>query len=194
MIPAPQAWPAPPGDHHALVADLELPHRNRRAIRQLMAAGSVAVPALREGLRHPSAAVRAGCCVVLDHFLDETCIPFLMENLDHPDAGVRSWAIHALACDRCKEGACRPGEADVVPVAIRMAECDPSREVRAQALGMLGPAAVRRPDAQAALERARRSDPSPNCRRIAARWSPGGPLYERALKAVLLESRRTSAG
>ena len=190
MIPAPWPWPAEPGDHLALVADLQLPHRAKRALRELMAAGRAGVPALREGLRHPSPAVRAGCCVVLDHFLDESCLPLLIENLDHPDSTVRSWALHALACDRCKEGTCRPGEADVVPIAIRMAATDPERSVRAQALALLGPSAVSRTDALEALADARRSDPSPNCRRIAGRCSPGGPLYERALKATRLEARR----
>ena len=46
-------------------------------------------------------------------------------NLDHPEGMVRAWALHALACDRCKEGECRLGEDDVVPIALRMLREDP---------------------------------------------------------------------
>src|SRR5438445_8792241 len=103
-----------------------------------MAAGMGATPALRRGLRHASPDVRVGCCVVLDHFMDDSALPDLIANLEHDVASVRSWALHALACDRCKEeGACRPGEQDVVPIAIRMLAEDPSPGVRKQAAGML---------------------------------------------------------
>jgi hypothetical protein len=47
---------------------------------------------------------------VLDHFLDEAALPELIENLRDEDDLVRARAMHALACDRCKEGACRSGE------------------------------------------------------------------------------------
>src|SRR5262249_44949551 len=87
-------------------------------LRGLMAAGSLATPAVREGLHHPEPAVRVGCCQVLDHFMDEAALPELIENLGHENETVRAWAMHALACDRCKEGICRPGEDQVLPAAI----------------------------------------------------------------------------
>lgn len=112
-------------DHDRLVEDLAIPHRSRPALRELMRAGADATPAVRRGLGHESPRVRAGCCMVLDHHLDEDAIPELMANLDHPDAGVRNWAMHALACDRCKEGACRPAEDETVPIALGMLASDP---------------------------------------------------------------------
>ncbi len=100
-----------------------------------MAAGAECTPALRSGLRHPNPVVRARCCVVLDHFLDASALPELIANLDHENEHVRRWALHALECDRCKEGECRPGEDDVVPIALRMLAEDPSRRVRGEGCG-----------------------------------------------------------
>jgi HEAT repeat protein len=162
------------------VDDLGVPHRAKAALRALMAAGPEATPMLRHGLGHANASVRIGCCIVLDHFLDDAALPELIANLQHEDDGVRGWALHALACDRCKEGACRPGEDDVVPLALRMLADDPSRRVRTQAAHLLGQsAAIARPDVTAALERARASDVHPNVRKVAARYVPGGAIYER---------------
>jgi HEAT repeat protein len=176
-------------DYDRHVADLAVAHRAKRALRALMAAGSLATPALRRGLRDADPLVRAGCCIVLDHFLDEETLPELMENLAHPDERVRGWALHALACDRCKEGACRPGEDEVVPLTVRMLRDDPSRRVRAQAVHLLGAVAQRRPDALVALERARVHDADPNVRKIASRYTPGGAIFERgAARAYALPS------
>jgi hypothetical protein len=165
--------------YQRLVEDVGVKHRAKDALRQLMAAGPRAVPALRRGLRHPNPAVRVGCCVVLDHYLDEAAIPDLLANLTHDDAQVRAWALHALACDRCKEGTCRPGEDDVTPIAVRMLREDPSRRVRQMAAGLLGPSVHRRTDVGRALERARDHDPDPTVRKIASWYTPGGPIYRR---------------
>jgi HEAT repeat protein len=166
-------------DHWEDVENLAVPHRAKRALRSLMAAGSLATPALRRGLRHADPLVRAGCCVVLDHFLDEAALPELMMNLQHEDERVRSWALHALACDRCKEGSCRPGEEEVVPLTVRMLRDDASRRVRVQAVHLLGVVVSRRPDVLEALTRARDGDPDPNVRKVARRYTPGGAVYER---------------
>src|SRR5947208_16632545 len=95
-------------DFDRIVDDLAIEQRAH------MAAGTTATPAVRRGLRHAVPAVRARCCAVLDHFLDADAIPELVENLDHEDPWVRMGAIHALGCDRCKEGECRPMEHDVI--------------------------------------------------------------------------------
>lgn len=166
-------------DYDAKVEELAVAHRRKYARRTLMEAGPSATPAVRKGLRHESPDVRRACCQILDHFLDEAAVPELMENLAHPDPSVRAWAVHALACDRCKEGACRPGEGDTVPIAIDMLRNDPAREVRGQAAGLLGPAAHRRSDVVAALRDACANDPDPAVRKIAGWWVPGGPRFER---------------
>jgi hypothetical protein len=162
-----------------LVEDLGVDHRAKDALRQLMFAGSLATRALRRGLRHDHAEVRVGCCRVLDHHLDEAAIPELIANLTHENAEVRTWAMHALACDRCKEGACRPGEDDVLPIALRMLRDDPSRAVRKEAAQLLGRSAHRRSDVCRALELARENDPDPLVRKVARWYTPGGTIYRR---------------
>jgi HEAT repeat protein len=170
-------------DYDALVDQLGIKHRARQAFATLMAAGSEATPALRRGLLRGDAEVRAKCCAVLDHHLDEDALPELIANLAHPEGKVRAWALHALACDRCKEGACRPGEDDVIPIALRMLRDDRSRRVRTMAAQMLGPAVHRRPEIAPALEHARDHDVHPVVRKVAGWYAPGGPIHRRLAKA-----------
>jgi HEAT repeat protein len=127
------------------VEELGIAHRAQAALRGLMDAGPRATLIVRQGLQHPNPEVRVGCCKVLDHFLDESALPELIENLAHPDEEVRSWALHALACDKCKEGVCRPGEADVIPLAVEMLLTDRSRRVRQMAAGRTGAPTRRTP-------------------------------------------------
>jgi HEAT repeat protein len=181
-----------------LVQDLAIRHRHKDAYRRLIVLRTAATPAVRRGLCHSDAVVRIGCCKVLDHFLDEDALPGLLENLRHEDAGVRTWALHALACDRCKEGACRPAESDVMPVAIELLLGDPNRQVRQMVAGLVGLAVHRSGDAAEAMARAAKDDPHPVVRKIARWFVPGGPRYERlrpkACRAVSRSSVRGSSG
>jgi HEAT repeat protein len=161
------------------VAELAVEHRWRAAYWHLLLAGADATSAVRRGLAHADAVVRVRCCMVLDHHMDDDALPELKANLDHEEAAVRSWAMHALACDRCKEGECRPAEDDVVPIAIRMLREDPSVLVRRQAAGMLGPAVHRRDDVVRALIEAKEADADPVVRKVAGWWVPGGPRFVR---------------
>lgn len=156
---------------------LGVPHHASEALRRLMAAGGSAAPVVRTGLRHPDPAVRVGCCKVLDHHMDDAALPELIANLTHPDEQVRAWALHALACDRCKEGACRPGEDHIVPIAAKMLLEDPSRRVRQMAAGMVGEAVHRSAAALPALEHALRCEPHPVVRKICSWYVRGGPRY-----------------
>ncbi len=165
-------------DLFQIVENLGIPHRHRDALRALMRAGAKATLAVRAGLAHADPMVRVGCCRVLDHFLDKDAVPELIENLSHPNAQVRAWALHALACDRCKEGVCRPGEDQSLGQAIRMLSEDPVREVRQQAAELVGLAVHRSPAALAAIERASRQDPHSVVRKMANWFAPGGPRYE----------------
>jgi HEAT repeats len=126
-------------DFDRLIEDLGIEHRARAATRLLMAAGMSATPAVRRGLKHRNPRVRARCCGVLDHFLDADAIPELMDNLGHDDPEVRLMAMHALGCDRCKEGSCRPAEDDVVAAAMRLLAHDPDRLSARQQPMRLGP-------------------------------------------------------
>jgi hypothetical protein len=180
------------GPFERLVEELGVAHRAKEALRHLMEAGGLATPAVRRGLRHPNPAVRVGCCQVLDHFLDEGALGELIGNLTHPNAEVRAWAMHALACDRCKEGVCRLGEDEVIPIATHMLLHDDSRHVRQMAVGLLGPSVHRRPDVLRVLEYACDHDPHPVVRKIARWYTPGGPRYER-LAPRLPKKRKSSS-
>lgn len=180
-------------DYAGFVQALAVPYRRAEAFRLLLKAGVKAIEAVQNGLEDTSPEVRVGCLRILDHHLFEDAIPALLENMRHPDASVRAWALHALACDRCKEGTCRPGEEDAVPIAIEMLERDPSRGVRMMAADMLGPSAVRNDDVVKALLRAAENDPHPNVRKKARWYVPGGPIYERlAKKAKAAELRQAT--
>ena len=135
-----------PADQAQLVEWLAVPHQSAYAIRKLKQLGSRAVPSLRHGLQHPEHLVRVGCCIVLDHVYDDSCLPGLIENLNHPHPDVRTWALHALACDRCKKGVCRPAENLILDPAIRLLLYDPERKVRQMAAVMLGPSVHRSPE------------------------------------------------
>ena len=161
------------------VESLAVEHRRKEALRALLSAGPRATDALRRGLHSDDAQVRLGCCYVLDFFMDEAALPDLVANLDHDDESVRSRALHTLACDRCKKGACRPAEGAVVPIALRLLKADPSRRVRTQAADMLGQVVHRHLDVQRALEAARDTDPHPMVRKVAGWYAPGGPRFER---------------
>jgi HEAT repeat protein len=172
-----------------LIEDFAVPHRFKQTVRRLMAAGWPTTPALRRGLRHDDPDVRVGCCVVLDHFLDDAAVPELVAVLADEDPRVRSRALHALACERCKEGACRPGEDDVIPIAIRMLLSDESRSVRSQAAQMLTHAVHRHEDVRRALEHARDHDPDRLVRQIAGWAAPGGPIFRRLTPKPVRKTR-----
>lgn len=158
---------------------LAQPHRRKAAMRKLMAAGRAATPAVREGLRHDDPNVRVGCCDILDHYLDEDAVPELVENVTHPHPSVRGRAMHALACERCKEGVCRPGEDAFTPLVIEALRNDPSKDVRLQAAGLLGPGVLRNPEVLETLLGVHRQDASPAVRKVAGMWIPGGVHYEK---------------
>lgn len=166
-------------EYDRVVDELGIEHRAKAAMRSLIAAGTRATPAVRRGLGHADPRVRARCCDVLDHFLEADAIPELMENLRHSDAGVRARAMHALACDRCKEGACRPAEDEVISAAIRLLSKDPDRFVRKAAIEALGPAVHRGREALDAVVAAHDADPDPLVRKVAGWYCPGGSIYQR---------------
>jgi HEAT repeats len=173
-----------------LINQLGVRHRMTAAYRTLFGMGFAAVPAAREGLRHENADVRYHCCAVLDHFLVPEALSDLIGMLRDPDPRVRRSALHTLACDRCKEEACRPIEAEVLPEALRMLNEDGDRHVRAMAIEVVGQYVHTNPMAERALVDARTNDPSPAVRKKAGWYAPGGPIHTRTAPRPARKARR----
>ena len=162
-----------------LVDALADPHRCFQAYQMLRRRGPAASLAARRGLQHPSAQVREYCCLVLDHLMDAGNASALIEALDDPAERVRLAAAHALACERCKDGAWRPAAASVLPRAISLMAGDESAYVRAMAVELVGLWVHSHPAACSAIERAAAADSAAAVRKKASWYAPGGTIYHR---------------
>ena len=154
-------------DYDGWVAQLARSSRHQEAKWYLRTVGADAVPAIRRGLQHRRAIVRRTCVNLLDALVDEASLPDLISAMEDEDPTVASRALHALACEACKTGACRPNEELFVPRALALLRTSPNAGVRANAVNALGRIAARRPDVAAALLDAAERDPSPGVRNIA---------------------------
>ncbi|MGW4379458.1 HEAT repeat domain-containing protein [Kitasatospora sp. NPDC004531] len=166
-------------DNEALVACLGDPQRAVAAHRELLRRADDALGAIRAGLSHQDAAVREGCCRLLDHLVDTDSMDRLIAMADDPDARVRIAAFHALACDRCKGDTCAPGADRVLAPALRHLAADPDPRARAYAAELVGKFAHTDPRALTALQTAHTDDPSPAVRKKTGWYIPGGPIHER---------------
>jgi HEAT repeat protein len=167
----PRSTPAG-GDFDGWVRLLGSDAYRQRARRHLMRSGAPALPALRSGLRDDDPVVRRVCASILDHLVDEASLPDLVAALDDPDPAVLRRALHALACDACKENECRPDDELFVPRAIELLG-HPDAEVRAGAIDALGKVAERTRDPRSpaveALAAAEASDRDAGLRNMARR-------------------------
>jgi hypothetical protein len=155
-----------PRDFDGWVAQLGVPSCRQRAKGHLLQSGPAALGALRRGLRHPDPLVRRSCVNLLDRFLDTDAVADVIAAVDDEDSLVCARALHALACDACKQGECRPGEELWMPAALRLLG-DASTERRAGAIDALGKIADRRPQVAAALARVAETDPDAGLRGMA---------------------------
>jgi HEAT repeat protein len=108
---------------------------------------------------------------IFDRLVDTASVADLVVAVDDEDASVSARALHALACDRCKQNDCRPGEDLWVPRALDLLH-DPNPDLRAAAIDALGQVAGRRPDAAAALATAAETDADRGLRGMARRRAP----------------------
>ncbi|WP_020117059.1 HEAT repeat domain-containing protein [Streptomyces canus] len=166
-------------DNEALVSCLGDPQRAVAAFRELLRRDRDALDAVRAGLRDENAAVREGCCRLLDHLVDTESMDELISMADDPDPGVRIAAFHALACDRCKGDTCAPGPERALEPALRHLAGDPDPQVRARAVELVGRFAHTDSRAITALEACRAGDPSPAVRKKASWYTPGGSIHRR---------------
>ncbi|MGJ7504251.1 HEAT repeat domain-containing protein [Variovorax sp. ZT5P49] len=163
-----------------LIEALAVPYRATAAYRALLQLGARALPAVRAGLRHGNADVRFHCCRFLDRYLQPDTLADLLGMLDDSDERVRMTTLHTLACDRCKEGSCRPEEAEVLPRAMGLLTEDPSAHVRAMAIEVVGQFVHSNRQAVSAIEAVVQSDPSSAVRKKAGWYAPGGAIYRRS--------------
>ena len=166
-------------EHQAIIEDLAFPYKAPNAYRALLDLGIRALPAVRAGLRHDDADIRLQCCRFLDRYLSSDTLSDLMDLLNDGDERVRCSALHTLACDRCKEGTCRPEEADVLPKAMKLLEGDPEAHVRAMAIEVVGQFVHTNALAAVAISTAQRSDENSTVRKKAGWYLPGGPIHRR---------------
>jgi hypothetical protein len=166
-------------EYEALVADLAVPYRAKAAYWSLFNAGWGALEAVQAGLRHESADVRLHCARYFDHYLTPETLDDLIGLLDDPDPGVKCAILHTFACDRCKEGDCRPSQGKVLPAALELLASDPSPHVRAMAIECVGAYVHVSDKAERALKQSASSDDVPAVRKKAAWFAPGGTVYAR---------------
>ncbi len=166
-------------EHAELVEAFGVPHRATGAYSILLELGTRALAAVKTGLRHDNPDVRLHCCRFLDHYLSAETLSDLIVMLDDADTRVRCAALHTLACDRCKEGSCRPEEAQVLPKAMALLAHDGDAHVRAMAIEVIGQFVHTNALAAAAIAEAVRDDPSPTVRKKAGWHAPGGPIHGR---------------
>jgi hypothetical protein len=163
------------------IEDLAVPHRAREAYNAMLREGARLLPLVRANLEHPDAEVRRYCCRFLDHFLEPAALGELISMLDDPDPAVRAASMHSLACDRCKEGDCRPDETLVLQAAMRLLAGDPDAHVRAMAVEVVGLSVHTRHEAAEAIAATVAGDASPMVRKKARWYVPGGPTWKRTL-------------
>jgi HEAT repeat protein len=141
--------------------------RRQEAKQHLLAAGAPAVPAIRRGLRDDDPVVRRLCVNLLDRLVDDEAIPDLVAVLDDDDVDVVKRALHALACDGCKRGGCRPGDELFVTKAVELLR-HPNPDLRAGAIDALGQVVKRgRFDVAAILAEVAEHDPDRGLRGMA---------------------------
>lgn len=165
-------------DFRAWVQRLADPIRAGRAYWHLVLSGAPALEAIRDGLCHESADVRVYCTKALDRLVDRDSYGALLAMVDDAAPHVRLEALHALACDRCKEGGVQR-RSDALAAALRHLRDDADRHVRAMAVEVVGRFVHSDLRAAPALVESHQSDPDPGVRKKAGWYAPGGTIHRK---------------
>jgi RNA polymerase sigma factor (sigma-70 family) len=117
-----------------LVAEFANGKNRMPAFLALCALGKQVLPAVRQGFEDPDWNVRRWCAVVADNFADAETLRALIPLLNDPKSPVRVFAVHALACEQCKDGT---NPINAVPMLLERIFTDDSIKLRRQAVAML---------------------------------------------------------
>ena len=118
----------------ALVEQLAASDRRDDAWKRLNELGPAARSAVFEGLGHGNWEVRRWCAIWFDRNPDPEALEAMKPLLRDPKSQVRMFALHTLACDRCKAG---ESPIDAVPLLMERIRDDESIRVRRHAVMML---------------------------------------------------------
>ncbi len=163
------------------IEQLAVPHRAKEAYYALLEQGFAVLPTVLSGLQHESEDVRYYCARLLDHIFVPEALVYLVPLLEDKSPKVRIMALHALACDKCKQGVCLPNTEDYFPTALQALKTDTDAHVRAMAVEVVGKFVYSNQTAVHALKEAQASDVSPTVRKKAGWYVPGGSIYQRRL-------------
>lgn len=100
----------------------------------LYARGAEVLPAIREGFAQSNWQIRRWCALFADNFADPETLRALVPLVHDPKSQVRLAAVHAIACEGCKDGS---NPIDAVPLLLERIDRDESIRVRRQAVSML---------------------------------------------------------
>ncbi len=107
-------------------------------------------------LQHPDPHIRRSCLWLLDHHANDASMPVFARALEDDVDFVRDMALHALACEGCKQG--ELCVADVLAPLLRVLERDPKPDLRIKALAALVGLSARDARVRAAIRRAAREN------------------------------------
>ncbi|HUU33952.1 MAG TPA: HEAT repeat domain-containing protein [Vicinamibacterales bacterium] len=124
----------PEATSEELIAEFADGGNRMAAFLALYARGATALPAVRTGLQHANWHIRHWSAILADNFADAETLQALVPLLRDPRTEVRVWAVHSLACERCKDGA---NPVDAIPLLLDRIEQDAHIKVRRQAVAML---------------------------------------------------------
>ena len=124
----------PQATSEELVSEFTNSENRMKVFFALYARGEEVLPVIRKGFQNADWQVRRWCALFADKFADSETLHALVPLLDDPKSQVRLWAVHALACETCKDGS---NPIDAVPLLLDRIKMDKSLKVRRQAVAML---------------------------------------------------------
>lgn len=142
-------------------------------------------------VHHPDPHIRRSCLWLLDHHANDVSMPVFARALEDDVDFVRDMALHALACEGCKQG--ELCVADVVAPLVRVLEGDPKPDLRIKALSALAGLSARDDRVPAAIRRAAREN-TDGVVRACAKDAAGGAFVMPRKRSQRSQRRHAALG